>query len=1265
MAYGTLITSIAADLSQLDKDLEEAKRRLNKFYDDVSKRTIPVSLDGVEAGGRGGGGVGGGGGAGRRRRFDVAGFENDVVQRIPARLEENEGRRFLAIKQKAVNDNAKIDAAARKKEDAENLRSYKAQLADEKTLELARIDEEKRVREERKKTDAENLRSYKAQLADEQTLANFRKEMLEKGTAEAKLDAKARSDAEKELQGMLGQQNTEYVRKGMAADKARTAELEKSAQAAARLNQHFESMKSALGNITRRLKNIAGFLGIGAFAGIGAAVTEAFNYNRELQLTKLSLASDLELTTKIVDAHGKQVDRQKELNINLAYTQQVLAQIRKEAESSTLTEKELQAVSRIGLAAALRGGAAAHPEQAIHLTAQLANLSKILQPNLGPEQLVANVRSVIGASPAVRRTALGQVLDLDPKQLRMWKDQGTLVQHLLNILKRAQPIIDQASASFDHLFSTLVSKGQRFLQLSFEKVFEKITGRILDLNTAFSDEKIEKWAAQFSDDLMKVYDAIENFAKSDGLKRFEDLFKYIVAHAGEILKVLIALKVLQGVNTAVKIGQDVGTVLSAGRGAGNGGAPSGLLGLLGGAIKFIGRRGGAAAAGGEAGEVGSTLTSTTEATGAGTFLAGAESAVGGGGASGLTMAMAGKTNIALGILYDLFTASYLVKIWMDTHRNLINASQLNENLLQIKARGVVNFSQRLAAQDIETSRHQRTVAVQATATARARNMGMGITPQMSPEEIRQRLPGILLRGSEAGLHRVALEEDQTAKKKKKARDLQEWLHRLLAKGTEDQEEQYKLQYKADAESVYDKLGLTKKANEVVRSLHKELVDKINDYEETQANADRKRLADLRDDKLAQLKAEYIDNLKTIKDETASDEEEARERLAAYQKFQRDKAEILRNWNNQAHNLAREAISNESNLQRERRSLLKETADLQKRLSKQTKDLTREEADAQRDLSRAEVDRKMAQQRLFGTPSRRIPGQFLAPGYGSLGRIAAAKAGIAPGPGELIIPGRTIPGIPSFTAEQESIRTAAQQLFNRSNIGQFLNQQFLNQGQTPEFAQANTSQQLRDLINQVQEPGNAGEVLRRLQELGIPATPEFAGRVEQLGARSLNLQGRQEEAQHATEQEQIRREQEDVNRPVQDARRRIADLADQEAQARKEYQEGIKRIQDEYKQQIVDITNSFVQLGDETRKLTREMAASNQRIPMDLRGILAPFLRETRGQAQAHVAHALAPVYHITFGPGSLQVKDLSLPEIKSALHALLQKEGRAAPPPRR
>ncbi len=1327
MAFGSLITSVSANLDQLSRDLDAAREKFRQFYADIDKMGARVSVGGA---GRGGGG--GGGGASRTRGIDVSGYTTEMdavrdprtgrnflrtthaptyVDRDPA---ENDVRGFRAKQTKAIAENAKVAADARKKEDADNLRRYQAREADTKTVanfekqarkdkededrkEYARlVAQENREKSERqfrgkqttaeaenqKKTDAENLRRYQARLADDKTVANFeaaaRKEeadALKKAEADKRAagqtarqanaerlndlrqrqkfeDGLAAQSAKDEREARASQRKTDADNRKAAqaareAGRERTAELKRSAEAAARLNQHFGKMKDALGNIANAAKGVAGFLGAGAFAGIGAAVAEAFNYNRQLQLTKLSLATDLQLTTQIVNQHGKRVSQQQELNVNLAEASIILKQIRKEAESTTLTEKELQAVSRIGLAGGLRGGAAKDPSQAIHLVAQLGNLAKILQPNLGPEALVASVRSVTGASPAVRRTALGQVLDLDPKQLRAWKDQGTLVQHVLDILRRADPIIQQANASFDHLWSTLISKGQRFLQLSLEKVFEKITGRVFDLNKAFSDEAVGKWAKQFSDDLVRAYDAVQNFGKSDGFKAIQSFFKFLVEHATEILNVFIAVKSVQALKTGQSILQDVSTLAGglAKRGAGGAAAGAEEAGVVG---------AGAVAAGGLSGFLGSVG-------GLAGFLAAA-----------VPVVIAGLVGYGIGNLLSATVGPLVEAVGHYFGGREGPTAELNRSIAGGEAavrRRSPRQRQLAALRGQELQDRQAFINAQSPDDVRATaNQFRGTRAHIARLEHEGAQEE---KTNKDHLRRIALDSSESAdeaarKKRQKALELQAWLNRLLSKGTEDEAQQLKMRYKADAESVYAKLGVTKQANQVVAQLFQQLQAKLADAREVSANKERKLLADLRDDKLAKLEAEYHDNLKTISDSDRSEAEKSRDRLEARKKFERESFEQKKEWADKARDLARQETDDELELQRTKQRLRKETEDLNRKFAKEAKDLAREEADAARDLGRAQIDRRLSQGRLFGTPASRTPASFVSGRPEDPVNVAEMVRAIREGRPiprrqDVFTAGVNTPGVASFVDEHESIRTAAQQLFG-GNVGGLLQQGFQRQGFAPDLAQAQSQAQIRKLVDAAQSPGGTQDVLQQLQQGGVGSiSPEFRQQLEGIEARSTRLQGREEDAQRETEQEQIRREKEDAGRPASDAQRRIKDLADQEAQARKDYQEGIKRIQDDYKKQVVDITGKFVSLGTEVQKLTREMAASNQHIPMDLRGLA----RTTPGQARTHVASALAPVYHITFGPGSLSVKGLTLAEIKTALHELLTREGRAAAPPRR
>jgi hypothetical protein len=107
MAFGELITSVHADLAQLDKDLNTAREKLRKFYEDANRMGARLSA--------GGAGLSGAGGGGRRggsvlSSANVAGIdEQGNIRLIPRRSFEDAGRRFLSVKAEATKKNQKME----------------------------------------------------------------------------------------------------------------------------------------------------------------------------------------------------------------------------------------------------------------------------------------------------------------------------------------------------------------------------------------------------------------------------------------------------------------------------------------------------------------------------------------------------------------------------------------------------------------------------------------------------------------------------------------------------------------------------------------------------------------------------------------------------------------------------------------------------------------------------------------------------------------------------------------------------------------------------------------------------------------------------------------------------------------------------------------------------------------------------------------------------------------------------------------------------
>ena len=549
MPLGELITTLSADWRNYEKDLNKALKLLEEFHG-KTQRLATTSLQARQRAT-----AASGGSAGLLTDLGTKG-NTEAFERYLRRqsvIAEAELRRMGGIQERAENENVKRTQLANKK------------IEDDAKASLAR-----RVAEVKA-----NNTKINALAAEELKVISA--------------NAKARADAEKEFQQFVGQSLKQGGQGALVQarelDKTRTEELKKSGIAAQKLNTEFAKMKEGLKEVSENAKNFAKFMGVGfVVGGIGSFVGEAIKLNRELQLQKLTLAANLALTTKIVDANGQYVGKQRELNLNIAAAGRLIQQIRKEAQQTTLTEQELRPVVGRTLGLAMRAGAS--QEQGTHLIAQLANLAKIAGVQ-GEQQLGANIRGVL-TGRMVGRLPLGQLLGLDPKQVTEAKEAGTLIDMLLKKLAPAQGIIQQASASFDHLWSTLISKAKDFIQLSTEKVFERLTGHVLDLNKAFSDEKIKEYAEIFSKKLVDGYNALEKFVSGAPFKSFVRFFEYVVEHAGQLLAIFGSLKALQALS-------------------GGGGGLTGALGGLIGKIPGVGLLAGVAAGGVAAYQVGGML----------------------------------------------------------------------------------------------------------------------------------------------------------------------------------------------------------------------------------------------------------------------------------------------------------------------------------------------------------------------------------------------------------------------------------------------------------------------------------------------------------------------------------------------------------------------------------------------------------------------------------------------------------------------------------
>jgi hypothetical protein len=1245
MAYGELVAQVRADLAQLDKDLATARGKLKRFYDDAVKMSVPL---------RGGGARGGGGGATAGGPLD-ANFRYIEAQRQAA---ERQQRQFSAAQQSAERENQHRAEQVRARANQALRQDHASRMADTQQIirgrrELAAEDakvqrEGMRLAGARQQADKEaqqrTLVAIKATEAEnERVRANalkfFRQQsglgpvggMRPPGGGPAGVPGGAPGSffAPSNLRG-LDSVSSKWLK--IQQDIGKTGTITE------RLGKRFETignenLKSIVDGTKQWTSLLATGLAGAAVGTFGLLAKTAFDTNVFYERSKITIAEVLALTTKLSDAQGHVVGGVKEQNANYILAEKLIAEVRAQSVRTAFNAQQLVNITAQGLGFAVSAGA--KPMQAVPMIAQIANLSRALGAR--SEQAQGQDVRALFTGQRIGMSRVGRVLGLSQQDIQQHRAAGDLIQFLTERLKAGQPYLDRWASSWEGLTTTFQTHAQVLLQLSLEKTYDKIRERLGDINKVLTPERLKEWAETFSRYALQAFDAIDKFFHSDGFKNAMGFFKYLVDHAGEITKIFAALLALKGVTAAraLLLNQNRPGALFAGTRVGQSAETLANLGLSGAGQRagdFIGAEGG--------------VINALKTLGA--SLAG----------------IAGPAGLVVAALADVALAAHLAQLAFQTAAANQNRAQTEAETRLIRAGLSPAHVARLKAGANELSfadvagRNRRALEeALPAATEQARQSGTGITPGMSPAEIQQRLPGILQQGQAAGLERTRQSRYDNEQARQNSIKTQIEIQRILKKTHDQQADQLRDAARAEILKVQKDIVNEKTRSSLISQIRQKLARDLDDLQKEENIKYEKTLAEQTGNKRLALQADYEATVKAIDDEDYTEAKSNRLKLAAHQKYLRDRHELETQERLDQKEYLAKATGDEiqqlkNTAQREfeerRKQLLgegKSAADIHKEYvvkrteldrnitakelewAKQGRDLIRQEADLKANLQRTEITHvqeirrlqsEQAKERLQALSEERDAQESIQ--RLTVDRAQAAKRLFATPAQEatLTLPSgkkytRTVGAAqPALVDEQESIRQAAEKVFGGSQ--EVLTRQFSGQGQSAELAAANAAGAIRELVSGAQQPGGTEGVLQRAQALGINVTPDMRQQLQTIGARSLNLQGRTEALQHEGEQIQVGREKEDIDKALGDAVQRYVEFQEKELVQERTLQDEFKKVGIEYQKSISDLGTSAINLREEFIKLTKAMQASHENVsptvlqftgPITLNGVTNP------------------------------------------------------------
>lgn len=436
--------------------------------------------------------------------------------------------------------------------------------------------------------------------------------------------------------------------------------------------------KTAVGAFTGAVEKVGaltlGLAAAGATAGIGAVTYGVLSLNKQLENTKVSLAT-------IFAANGVASD----VSHGLGMAAETVAKMRKDAAALPGEFHELLGIFQTIASSGFNSGASR--SQLEDLAAQAMAASKVVGL---PSDMAGRELAQLLEGRAGSHNVLGMRLGIGSGDQAQAFNKLGAEERLARIreeLAKFEPAFSVFESSFDGAGSSFMNNARELLRVVTEPVFGKLTGALVKVNKWIEDNesRIAGWTTLLGQKLSDAWDwgtkkieewrpAVEAFATHAFVKlksvweevqpyaeRFGEIMKEALQDPGTIDKLITLLKLY----AAVKVGGGLvdavggwGNAASIGKGIGGGVAKFGKKAVLDGGLKAIewGSRFGAGALGVGAATGGASAGAAgaggaAAASGTGVLVAGGALAAG-----AATLALAGLGAAAWqtkGLLADL------------------------------------------------------------------------------------------------------------------------------------------------------------------------------------------------------------------------------------------------------------------------------------------------------------------------------------------------------------------------------------------------------------------------------------------------------------------------------------------------------------------------------------------------------------------------------------------------------------------------------------
>lgn len=245
--------------------------------------------------------------------------------------------------------------------------------------------------------------------------------------------------------------------------------------------------------------------GISIVGGMAALVKHSIDLNEQWETNRIGIATVLQLTTRLVDAHGKLIPATKQWSMNINEAERLMERLRISARGTFVTAEELTNIfkSSLGFATSAR----MTTTQAADIIGRIANVATVVGAR-GERETGFEEKALL-TGQFIQRSRIGRVLGLSSEEIQKQREAGHLFDFLNQKLAAAQMLSKDAAVAFRGAMTTLISNTNRFIQLGFQDNIAGLKNAMVNLNKVMTEENIKKWATQFSDGIKTVQAQLE------------------------------------------------------------------------------------------------------------------------------------------------------------------------------------------------------------------------------------------------------------------------------------------------------------------------------------------------------------------------------------------------------------------------------------------------------------------------------------------------------------------------------------------------------------------------------------------------------------------------------------------------------------------------------------------------------------------------------------------------------------------------------------